>query len=512
MKKTRLIGNIYTDNLPAFEEYTIINNQEEVLGSLNRITNNKGILPIEALYIKGTNRIDNNNCIGANKFFYDYLELGKQLFELSLLNNKMSFKIHNSFDNNLELNNYYLERIIRENDFDIPGLYEEEKELLDEIQRCIGSFEKLKKRFSHRATEIDRLINMSREIETTLLILTSKSISKNEFVKLFNLSKEAKRKISSNSEFHCPIFKELYTLLDILNSTIGLLSETSEKKSLYISIFEEEKENIFSVPKILDMCRNDLEDLLKVVEDKKFELKFDLKKEISLSKIKKLDDISNINIINKFEEPILTITYSYNQLEDLKKVLIPWLKKYGFPYYNPTISLNDNEELIPCNILITNSIFNYMYYSLYVEWQTTDKRILDIFGFDTTKSFRENRSSIINIKNDLDYYNNQVTSKIQDFDCSCYEKDSFKGSDNYFNYLTEDGDLKETIFNNLCIAMNKIVKEKTTKFIANHKLENCSICGKAFEPGKYRKVCSDECSRKREALKKQKQRQQKKKN
>ena len=105
MKKVRLIGNIYTDNLPAFEEYTIINNEEEVLKFLNKVSNNKGILPIDTLYIKGINRIDNNNCIGANKFFYDYLELGKQLFELSLLNNKMSFKIHNSFDNNLELNN-----------------------------------------------------------------------------------------------------------------------------------------------------------------------------------------------------------------------------------------------------------------------------------------------------------------------------------------------------------------------------------------------------------------------
>lgn len=510
MKKTRFIGNIYTDNLPAFEEYTIINNQEEVLESLNRITDNKGILPIEALYIKGINRIDNSNCIGANKFFYDYLELGKQLLELSLLNNKVKFKIHNSFDNNLELNNYYLQRIIWENDFDIPGLYEEEKELLEEIQSCLEIVEELKKNFSYRIKEINELINMSKEIITTLLILTSKSISKNEFVKLFNLSKEAKRKISSNSEFHCPIFKELYTLLDILNSTIGLLSETSEKKSLYISIFEEEKENIFSVPKILDMCRNDLKDLLKVVDDKKNELKFDLKKEISLSKIKKLDDISNINIINKFEEPILMIKYSYNQLEDLKNILVPWLKKYGFSYYNPTLSSNTNEELIPCDILITNSIFNYMYYSLFTEWETTDKRILDIFGFDMTKSFRENRSSIISIKNDLDYYNNQVTSKIQGFDCSYYEEDSFEGSDNYFNYSTEDGDLKETIFNNLCIAMNKIVKEKTTKFLANKKLKNCSICGKSFEPGKYRNVCSDECNRKRETLKKQKQRRKEK--
>ena len=511
MKKVRLIGNLYNDILPAFEEYTIINNEEEVLKFLNKVSNNKGILPIDTLYIKGINRIDNNNCIGANKFFYDYLELGKQLFELSLLNNKMSFKIHNSFDNNLELNNYYLERIIRENDFDIPGLYEEEKKLLDEIQSCIETFEELKKRFSRRAKEIDELINMSKEVITTLLILCSKAISKNEFVKLFNLSKEAKRKISSNSEFHCPIFKELYTLLDILNSTIGLLSETSEKKSLYILIFEEEKEDFFSIPKILNMCRDDLKDLLKVVDDKKNELKFDLKKEISLSKIKKLDDISNINIINKYEEPILMIKYSYNQLEDLKRILILWLKKYGFPYYNPTLSSNTNEELIPCNILITSSVFNYMYYSLYTEWETTDKKILDIFGFDTTKPFRENRNSIINIKNDLDYFNNQVSSKIQGFYCSYYEEDSFKGSDNYFNYSTDDGDLKETIFNNLCIAMNKIVKEKTKKFIANKKLKNCSICGKSFEPGKYRVFCSDECKRKKEALKKRKQRQQKKK-
>lgn len=508
MKKTRFTGNIYTDNLPAFEEYTIINNQEEVLESLNRITNNKGILPIEALYIKGINKIDNSDCIGANKFFNDYLELGKQLLELSLLNNQVKFKINNSFNNDLELNNYYLQRIIWENDFDIPGLFEEEKEFLEEIQSCLENFEELKKKISHRANEIDELINMSKEIITTLLILTSKSISKNEFAKLFNLSKEVKGKISSNSEFHCPIYKELFILLDILNSTIGLLGE---KKSLYSLIFEEEKEINFSIPEILNMCRDDLKDLLKVVDDKKNELKFDLKKEISLSKIKKLDDISNINIINKYEEPILMIKYSYNQLEDLKRILILWLKKYGFPYYNPTLSSNTNEELIPCNILITSSVFNYMYYSLYTEWETTDKKILDIFGFDTTKPFRENRNSIINIKNDLDYFNNQVSSKIQGFDCSYYEEDSFKGSDNYFNYSTDDGDLKETIFNNLCIAMNKIVKEKTKKFIANKKLKNCSICGKSFEPGKYRVFCSDECKRKKEALKKRKQRQQKKK-
>lgn len=40
---------------------------------------------------------------------------------------------------------------------------------------------------------------------------------------------------------------------------------------------------------------------------------------------------------------------------------------------NNIIKVNNNEEIIPCDILIINSVFNYMLYTMLTEWKETDK-------------------------------------------------------------------------------------------------------------------------------------------
>ena len=185
-----------------------------------------------------------------------------------------------------------------------------------------------------------------------------------------------------------------------------------------------------------------------------------LKKELSNNKIKDLKYINNINYYGSDMKSFMTFLFEDTQLKDIKKAIIPFIEKFGFPYYN-----NNNEDIIPCNILIENSIFYYMYYTLFSDWQTADKRILEVFDFIPKEKFKKskelenktffqtNRKSIIFYKNNWLRYNDFVCHDILGMKY-CYKevKDVTNYNDNHFNIIGKNGFNYKIVFYNLCTA------------------------------------------------------------
>ena len=86
---------IILENLPLFEKYQLIDINETTWKDISKDkkNDNKDIIVIDRLYIKGINRISYNDrkIEDYSVFFKDYLSLGKRLFELSTTKNAISF-------------------------------------------------------------------------------------------------------------------------------------------------------------------------------------------------------------------------------------------------------------------------------------------------------------------------------------------------------------------------------------------------------------------------------------
>ena len=181
-------------------------------------------------------------------------------------------------------------------------------------------------------------------------------------------------------------------------------------------------------------------------------------------------------------------------------------------------NIGDNEFLIPCEYLIINSIYIYLFYSILVEQQEANSVIKHTFGIGN-KFTRDKLKEINELRNNYKYYFYNVCDEIFDIKLKSDKneisitKEGKKESKNHFIKGTNI-DFYELYFNNLCIAAN-IWLEEETKYTVFSDKKQCPICKRWFSPEefKYKKYCSDKCqkegNRKQENLNKKKRRKEK---
>ncbi len=485
---------IYLKNLPLFERYELIDTNENTWKSTRNVGlfNNRGIRSINSLYIKGINKIsDEDRKIDDYKvFFKDYLNLGKKLFELSISKNKMSFIKPILIDDDSLIELKYNEEIM-----DMSNFNKKYGDLIDDINDLYNSIE------NEIDVDNDYVYNYIYNLLSTVdKILSSLAI----LDKVFNYN----------------VKEELHTLYDFFLE--------------YYNYFFEETDGI----KLIDYKFNYLDELIESIDNIKKENGFNLKKELALSNAKKRVnyDTNYVEFNNYFKESPIDVRFTYDQIKDLKRIIITWLKKYGFPYYVKKedeleyrekiksikeFNISDNEFFIPCEHLIVNSIYTYLFYSLLIKQQEADPVIKQIFGVET-KLTRDKLKEINELRNAYKYYFNNVCDEIFDIRLKSnknethIEEEEKKVSKNYFIKENDDGYYK-LYFNNLCIAANIWLEKETKNNIFSDK-KQCPICERWFYPEefKYRKYCSDKCqkegNRKQENLNKKKNRKEKKQN
>ena len=131
---------IYLKNLPLFERYELFDINEETWKSTRNagLFNNRGSRSINSLYIKGINKIsDEDRKIDDYKmFFKNYLNLGKKLFELSTSKNKMSFIKPILIDDDSFIESKYNEEIM-----DMSNFNKKYGDLIDDINDLYNSIE-----------------------------------------------------------------------------------------------------------------------------------------------------------------------------------------------------------------------------------------------------------------------------------------------------------------------------------------------------------------------------------
>jgi len=469
---------IYKDNLPSFKKYELFDTMEENYKATTVIPTYKGrgIRGISTLYIKGIERIDDyNDRIEYKKFFNDYLKLGKDLFELSMTEHQVHFIENYEFDISTLISNY-IESVF----FEIP--------LTDLHRNIISSIEDLVKDF----------INMELPNNYSGIVLGIIDLI-NEIMDLLFLLVNEKN----------------YNIDDDLNEVWGVLEET-------VDICDDlnEKNKLDKILNILLDCQIKLSKLLEKIEKVVKNSEINLKKKISISNAQK-KEIKKGNILNKDKESPLVVLFAYDQLNELKNIIDVFLNKYGFPYYvfsddekkykkyvnDKIIKIEDNVDIIPCDILILNSIFNYLLYTIVKDWKVADDKIKKIWNFDDKKLKSKNVTTIHNIKKMCSYFNNNLSSKLYEFKNYIHNIDDennfnivplnneedYNNCDNYFKNI-KDGDYYQVLFNNLCIAANEVLTKEYRYDKINEKCDYCRNCGKSFTPSsKLKKYCCDEC-------------------
>ncbi len=474
---------IYTNDLPMYEKYELIDIYDYLSGGLNLTSRNA-----DTLFIKGINKIDRpKKTIQIYDFVNEYRELGKNLFELVYKKHKIELKYTYGITEKSDLK----ERYIQENFFELAdGLGLEESNLLSSISSSLNVLAYFNE-LPYIDTKLNKeIIDKGQEILDNLIILYG--------------------------ETGLDIYNYLYNLDEIINSEIRLLNKKIAS-ILSKAIFEEEHINSSEIKEIQAMCVDDLTLIFEELDEEiqKIDLENPLKKRLSHNKTANLKYIDNINYYFSDMKPFMTLLFESNQLNDIKELIIPFVEKFGFPYkgYNNNLSfvkLNDNESIIPCNILIENSIFYYMYHTLYNDWEATDKRILDVFDFIPKEKFKEfkklgyfkkktffrmNRSNAVAYKDNWERYNDLIYQDTFMNKDVLLKKDTTNINDNYFNTLDKKGFNCEQIFNNLCVAMKIQLLEETGEFIPDTKFKACKYCGKKIIPNaKLKKYCSEACS------------------
>ncbi len=474
---------IYTNDLPMYEKYELIDIYDYLSGGLNLTSRSA-----DTLFIKGINKKNRpKETIKIYDFQNEYRELGKNLFELVYKKHKIKLKYTYIITEKSDLK----ERYIQENFFELAnGLGLEESNLLSSISSSLNALAYLNE-LPYIDTKLNKeIINKGQEIIDNLIILYG--------------------------ETGLDIYDYLYNLNDIIISEIKLLDK--EIASILLkAIFEEEQIDSPEIKEIQAMCVDDLTLIFDELDEKiqKIDLESLLKKRLSHNKTANLKYIDNIKYYFSDMKPFMTLLFESNQLNDIKELIIPFVEKFGFPYkgYNNNLSfvkLNDNESIIPCNILIENSIFYYMYYTLYYALEATDKRILDVFDFIPKEKFKElkklgyfekktffrmNRSNAVAYKDNWIRYNDLIYQDTFMNKDVLLKKDITNTNDSYFNALDKNGFNCKQIFNNLCVAMRILLLEETGEFIPEERYKSCKYCGKKFIPNaKSKKYCSKACS------------------
>lgn len=483
---------IFIDNLPMYERYEFIDANEDIWKKLKE-NSNMDMRGIDKLFIKGINREEREeNTILWEDFFKEYLKLGKKLFELVYKKHRIRLIHSYQVDEILDLK----ERYVGQNYLDITeNLQSDEISFIGSTLESLDKLEIISNKSHIDRNVITKITKLGREILCDLLILHN----------LKNLD----------------IFPYLYKLSDTLFSEVELIN-MEFKSILKDQLFSDSPLNYNELNKIQKMCLEDLtsfiEELRKILPND--EIQNIIQKELSNNKVKKLNNIKNSHFYNYNKSSLITVLFSYNHLKDIKRIILPFLKRFGFPYFvsnyeekeyhqisSSLVSLNDNEEIIPCNLLIENSIFNYMYYSLFSNWEATDERILEVFHFISKDEFRDskelkdstyfrtNRKNIINDKTNLFYYYNVICSDIFGFESGFFEIEKEQNTNNNHFRSVKDKIYTEKIFSNLCIAMNMLIQEQTDYFTVQTKYKKCLSCGKKFVPSaKLKKYCSKKCS------------------
>ena len=337
------------------------------------------------------------------------------------------------------------------------------------------------------------------------------------------------------------------------------VNEQLHALSDFLYDYRDDIENLKIKEEDLKNCKYDaLDDLIAEINEIKIKNNFNLKKELALSGAKSRVNykMNCVDLCNYFKKSPIEIRFTYNQLKDLKKIIIPWLNRYGFPYfvkkeleyeykneikkmnekimkYNELVKRNfddeeqqrkmlnkfyisDNECVIPCEYLIQNSIYYYLFYSILKYQQEADEKVKRIFGVIDRLSQKKIKE-IKDLQTCYKYYFYNVCDKIFGINLRYNENmDVFhikdkKDIEKFKNIFLKDEekDCYTYYFNNMCIAANMWL-EKDTKKIEINKKKYCCICKKWKEPSefKYKKYCSDECkekgNKKRDANRKKK--------
>ncbi len=482
---------IYKDNLPSFRQYELFDTMEEDYKATMVIPayKGRGIRGISTLYIKGIERIDDyEDKIEYEKFFNDYLKLGKDLFELSMTEHQVHFIENYELDIPTLISNY-IECVF----FEIP---------LSDLQlNIIGSIRDLTEDF----------IYMELPSKYNVIIWDIIDLIDEIMDILFLLVKEKN-----------------YNIDDYLNDVWGILEETID-----ISDNLNKKGKLDRILEILLDCQMELNKLFEKIEEIIKKGGINLKKKISISNAQK-KEIKKNNILNKDKESPLIVLFTCDQLDDLKKLIITFLNKYGFPYYvftddeenykkyvNDKITkIEDNSDIIPCDILILNSIFNYLLCTILKDWKIADDEIKKIWKFDDKKIKSKNVMTIHKIRTMCSYFNNSLSSKLYEFKnhvnslddennfnmVPLDNEDDYNSCDNYLKIIKDDC-YYQFLFNNLCIAANEILTKKYRYDKINDKIDKCKNCGKPFIPSKdLKKYCCKECKKERRRKNKTKNR------
>jgi len=497
---------IYKDkNLLSFEKYELFDPSEENWRATTFIPSfPQGVRHIDSLYIKGINRIFSSKTINCKDFFSDYLKLGKKLFELATSRNKISFTLNEDLDDS-ELNSNYIEKVMT---FDTAVCSSKM------LNSNIGS------NFSEKQNCIlEEVLNLRDKFST----LAEDKNFNNLIYGLIDIIDDIINLLLENTTIQIDIYKNLCDLLGIVKKAYNYCNSGKNYSDVEIT-------------KNLLLAQAELSDLQFRIEDIQKKNNFDLRKNLTISNRKKYETTTKTNVYNKFKDSLLEVVFTYNQIKDLKRIIINWLDNYGFPYYvkesdeveyrnkiieifklekeenkneyNGIISLKENEEIIPCNFLITNSIFCYMLYKIFDDWNAAEDNIKSIFGFENKSDFRDNRSRIQKIKDANKYYNNSVCSNILGFST----KEYIVNEENTNNKFKDKDSGCDLYFNNLLLVSNRLINEKTLEPI-NIKQEKCPICGKKFTKNKDRRgYCSEKCAEKgkTEGNRKKKQKNKKK--
>lgn len=468
---------IYKDYLPSFERYELFDpNEEEWKIIANAIPDlkGKGIRDISTLYIKGIKRIDNlEDKIEYKEFFNDYIELGKKLYNLAITEHPVHFTQDYEFDITTFMSNY-IERKFWELDLTIL-----QKKSINDIINLRESFEDIVIKDNNKA--VYGILDLIDEILDLLFLLLC--------------------------ELDYEIEKYLNRLLEVIKSTIDMYNSL---------ILDKETVKIFN---LFFNCQCDLAMLVKEIKEIVKNSDIYLNKKVSLSPAKK-SKVTKKDVLNKFEETPLTVIFTYYQIDDLQKIITEFIGKYGFPYYvfeedeekyikeiNRIIDLSEEDSAIPCDILILNSIFNYLLYTILTEWKTADDKIKKIWGFDDKKLKSKNVTTIHNVKKMCKYFNSALTSKLYGFKnyienvndennfnvVSLNNEEDYDNCDNYFKGDRDEGYYK-LLFNNLCIAANEILTKEYRYDKIDAKSKSCPNCGKSFIPSKdFRTYCCEKC-------------------
>ena len=448
---------IYKDNIPSYKSYELFDPNDDDWFSATKALNNKGVRPISTLFIKGKNKVNKSNNIEVENFFNQYLKLGEKLYKLALNGGNISFTPIRELDEE-EIESNYIENIILNTNIPDPqsdlidGILNIEDELYDMLDGNDRLF-----RFIINIIDLEKLI-----IGKIYLLIHETDID----------------------------------VTNYLNNTFKVLNEIKimiDNNISYLDLIEKGFE--------IDCIINDIDDDINN--------NIDINKLVSISNATKKKP-NKINIDNKFKKPPINIYFSYNQIKNIKNILISWLDEFGFPYYinsddeekfkkylTNNFNINDDENIIPAESLIINSIYNYMLYTIFKNWKKTDDKIKKLFNYNEKKKMRNNITAIKEYNNFLSYYNNCVNI-IFEFNSKNIKKDidnkfNYSMSNNYLKNKIDEDIFEEEYVNNLCLVMNKIVENKIKNIKINDKYKKC-ICGKWFIPTtKNKNYCSDEC-------------------